>query len=503
MIYSYLRVSNPSSLDGSSLEIQESDNRRYAGIVLPGEPWATRCYPDNMPPGVFCDGAVSAWNRRIWDRPAGKIMSPLLGKGDHVIFHQLDRGFRSLIDFCNTIPVWLDRGVSIHFVTQHLNFDSAAGRFLANVLAAYAEFKSDLISERTKEAKAAKQRGDQRPKKRQPAERVTTYGVHIPIHLLVPPEAAIGGVIYCYCRVSHIQSARSGLSITAQRAACEGYVRLLQERHPHLKVGEVFVDEAVSAYRVPLAGRGGGKLLCAALKPGDHVVVSKLDRAWRSVADLVNCVNRWKEHGITVHFADSWIDCSTVQGNAFIQILGVFSELESADASIRKVRAFAELKSRNILTAPSHKLKWTKSVPHPDEPGAEMLIPDEFWVGIMWLIALYRSHKLSYLEIANILEPVVAQHEGRRTIPQSGFTASAGRRQFRGKLRMVHGVTAHTAQKWYQCCWPKVRAWLEYQQQQVGGTYQPLPPVAEFVPKSFRAVAKSTKLVSTLQDRQK
>mgnify|MGYP003394674746 FL=1 len=94
------------------------------------------------------------------------------------------------------------------------------------------------------------------------------------------------GKLFAYLRVSSVDQAASGLGMTAQQHATFKRGELLGGDWSDKWFGGVhkpgmFLDEAVSAFRVPLAKRPAGKALLAALKPGDTIIIPRIDRAFR------------------------------------------------------------------------------------------------------------------------------------------------------------------------------------------------------------------------------
>lgn len=76
----------------------------------------------------------------------------------HLAVVKLDRWGRSLIDLRNTINEMVDNGVTFHGIDQGIVFEkrTAQGGLQLNLLGAFAEFEAEMISDRTKEALAAK-----------------------------------------------------------------------------------------------------------------------------------------------------------------------------------------------------------------------------------------------------------------------------------------------------------------------------------------------------------
>ena len=96
-----------------------------------------------------------------------------------------------------------------------------------------------------------------------------------------------------YIRVSSEEQADSGLGLEAQRQRIAAYCTM-----KGLHLAEIFEDAGISAGK-PLASRPAGNKLLAATKKGKAVVVvAKLDRMFRSVADAANVIADFDKKGI-------------------------------------------------------------------------------------------------------------------------------------------------------------------------------------------------------------
>lgn len=91
-----------------------------------------------------------------------------------------------------------------------------------------------------------------------------------------------------------------------------------------------YVDESVSGAKVPFAERPQGKRLLADLRPGDRVLVTKIDRAARNVRDLLGLVEHIEGAGATIVFVDQNIDTAGPMGRFLLTLLGAVAELEAA-----------------------------------------------------------------------------------------------------------------------------------------------------------------------------
>jgi DNA invertase Pin-like site-specific DNA recombinase len=118
-----------------------------------------------------------------------------------------------------------------------------------------------------------------------------------------------------------------------QRAACEAYFEhTLQPKGAAL--AGWFYDAAVSGGK-PFAERPEGVRVWLSAQPGDVIVVSKLDRAFRSLIDGANCVEAMKQRG--VHFAslDLGLDTSTPMGEFALHIFLAAAQLQRRYTSER------------------------------------------------------------------------------------------------------------------------------------------------------------------------
>ena len=111
---------------------------------------------------------------------------------------------------------------------------------------------------------------------------------------------------YGYTRVSTLDQADNGFSLEAQADYIDRhFLNRVKPKHPHLEWGEMIVDPGVSAFKKRFLGRPGGSRLNALLKPGDHVIFPKMDRAFRQGADYFIMTEIWSNRGVIVHYMKS------------------------------------------------------------------------------------------------------------------------------------------------------------------------------------------------------
>ncbi len=84
------------------------------------------------------------------------------------------------------------------------------------------------------------------------------------------------------------------------------------------------------------------------LREGDTLLVTRIDRLARSLLDLENLVKALTDKGAHLKATEQPIDTSTPAGRAFLQMLGVFAEFETAIRKERQLEGIAKAKARGI-----------------------------------------------------------------------------------------------------------------------------------------------------------
>lgn len=106
------------------------------------------------------------------DRPQLQEMLAFIRKGDTIIVHSLDRLSRNLSDLLKTVEALTQKGVSIHFLKEKLEFDvgkdaSPTAKLMLQLVGAFAEFERSMIKARQREGiELAKARGVYQGQKR-------------------------------------------------------------------------------------------------------------------------------------------------------------------------------------------------------------------------------------------------------------------------------------------------------------------------------------------------
>ena len=148
-LFAYARVSTAE---------QTNDNQREA-LKAAGYDPGHRYYEEKI------SGRVPAL-----DRPVFRRMIDKMEQGDRLVVLKLDRLGRNAADILQTVEVLQEQGISVTLLDGGAgDLDSAAGRLFLPLLAAFAQFESDRISERTREGMARSGKKAGRPVGQSPA----------------------------------------------------------------------------------------------------------------------------------------------------------------------------------------------------------------------------------------------------------------------------------------------------------------------------------------------
>lgn len=134
-------------------------------------------------------------------------------------------------------------------------------------------------------------------------------------------------MIYSYRRVSTEEQANGPL---AQYDTINRW--FLASGMPYHVESQDFFDNGVSG-SVPLAERPAGKLLMARIEQDESpptILVAKLDRMFRSVADAAVTLAHWDKVGVKLVSIGEGFDMTNPYGRAMAQMASVFAELERA-----------------------------------------------------------------------------------------------------------------------------------------------------------------------------
>jgi DNA invertase Pin-like site-specific DNA recombinase len=135
--------------------------------------------------------------------------------------------------------------------------------------------------------------------------------------------------IFGYARVSTTNQDLTIQVEALQRAGCE-----------------MIREEKASASS--LAGRNELQLLLDFAREGDTLIVTRVDRLARSIADLQDIVRALRAKGVTLRAAEQSIDTGNAAGKAFLDMLGVFAEFETNLRRERQLEGIAKAKAKGV-----------------------------------------------------------------------------------------------------------------------------------------------------------
>ena len=95
-------------------------------------------------------------------------------------------------------------------------------------------------------------------------------------------------------------------------------------------------------------GRDELRTLLDFIRPGDELVVTRVDRLARSMGDLQDIIRELKAKGATLRATEQPIDTSTPAGKAFLDMLGAFAEFETNLRRERQMEGIAKAKARGV-----------------------------------------------------------------------------------------------------------------------------------------------------------
>lgn len=147
------------------------------------------------------------------------------------------------------------------------------------------------------------------------------------------------------------------MSVPDQKDAIATYCR----RHD-LPDPTFYCDLGVSG-SVNLSNREAGRRLLADLKKGDILVITKMDRMFRNMADLCESVERFQKKEYVLHIVDfngSSIDLGSMYNRLMIHMMGAFAEFERCLIAERTSKGIQSIKARGErhTNSPGYGYRW-------------------------------------------------------------------------------------------------------------------------------------------------
>lgn len=171
-----------------------------------------------------------------------------------------------------------------------------------------------------------------------------------------------------------------------------------------------YVDAATSG-KIPIGEREAGGDMMRRLKRGDHVVIAKLDRAFRSLKDAVNVLDEMHRMGISIHVCNMMggaLDLTSPIGKFLMHMLAAFAELERAMITERISDGIRAARRRGGGGGcPNWGFKWKKHVrvmPDGSKRSGLIMVRDDHHRKVMGWIVAWRTEGWSYDQIHDKLE---------------------------------------------------------------------------------------------------
>lgn len=139
-----------------------------------------------------------------------------------------------------------------------------------------------------------------------------------------------------------------------QGAALVGYARVsTDDQSLDMQTSALKKAGCINIYEEKISGtkviRGQLELAMRDLRPGDTLVVWRMDRLARSISDLLNKLKRLEEAGAKFRSLTESIDTSTASGRLIIHILGSIAEFEAHLTRERTRAGLARARERGMV----------------------------------------------------------------------------------------------------------------------------------------------------------
>lgn len=243
--------------------------------------------------------------------------------------------------------------------------------------------------------------------------------------------------MFCYGRAS---TDKQQITLLAQEEICRNYVALQHSMHPEVELAGWFPDAAVSA-TTPWFERPMGAKILFAIQPGDCIVVSNFDRAFRSVIDCDTCMRIAEERGFGLTILDVDVNTQTPLGRAFMKIIAVLKELEREEIGrrTREAHRLRKLQGKPVGVAP---LGWKAGERTPDNKPGPLVpsVPERRLA--RRIVRMINENGLHVNEVRHILRVELSG------IRRQGHTKPLSKWRARFNVQCLYMLAA--------CNWPKI-----------------------------------------------
>jgi DNA invertase Pin-like site-specific DNA recombinase len=124
-----------------------------------------------------------------------------------------------------------------------------------------------------------------------------------------------------------------------------------------LKAAGCDVIRSEKASATSTDGRAELRTILDFIRKGDVLTITRIDRLARSIADLAAIVRELEAKGAALRAIEQPIDTSTAAGRAFLQMLGVFAEFETAIRRERQLEGIEAAKAKGVYRGRPAKIR--------------------------------------------------------------------------------------------------------------------------------------------------
>lgn len=222
----------------------------------------------------------------------------------------------------------------------------------------------------------------------------------------LPDQSVQTKRVFAYGRAS---LGRQQLTLPAQEQNCKHWFDFQKKINPSQKWQWCgwFPDPAVSS-KFDFVERPAGQLLLERARPGDTIVVARFDRAFRSISDYLDVIERLSANQVHFEALDMpGIDPSTPTGKCVQSILAAVKQLEKDEIKRRTSDVLQWKRSLGLPCGGATPIGWKKRRVHGKNlsPKASVYVIDPYMRKIgAYIVELHDVHKIGWWRIKKILK---------------------------------------------------------------------------------------------------
>lgn len=178
-------------------------------------------------------------------------------------------------------------------------------------------------------------------------------------------------------------------------------------------------------------------------RKGDAIVVTRIDRLARSIADLAGIVRTLESKGVSLRATEQPIDTGTAAGRAFLQMLGVFAEFETAIRKERQMEGIAKAKAEGVYKGRKPSIDIAQVQALADEGVGATEIARRLGIGRASVYrVLEENMDISPKEVPDVASKA---RQRRRPTPLSATAAAALRQSISNSMERAKASQAETS----------------------------------------------------------